>query len=116
MTMNRREVLKVAVVGTATAGLTAAGGVALGRAVSAAGGGDGYTETYRGREIWVSGRDGDLAVSIDGRPLHLMKYGETAYLSALCHYEMAESPLLAARRAVDELRGANLLPTRGHHV
>lgn len=68
-----------------------------------------YTETYKGRTITVS--DADETVRIDGQQLHLMKMGEGAYLSAMCHYRMVATPLDAARQAVDELRGAQLLPT-----
>ncbi|MFD5327173.1 tyrosinase family oxidase copper chaperone [Streptomyces sp. NPDC127092] len=73
-----------------------------------------HTETYQGRTIRVAAGG---AVFIDGRPLHLMKFADDAYLSSLCHYEMAPTPLHAARRAVEELRGARLLPTaHGAHV
>ncbi|MQY10074.1 hypothetical protein SRB5_01780 [Streptomyces sp. RB5] len=75
---------------------------------------DHHTETYRGRTITVSHADG--AVTIDGRPLHVMKLGDGAYLSALCHYKLAPSPLAAGRHAVDELRGADLLATGTHHA
>ncbi|WP_326807036.1 tyrosinase cofactor [Streptomyces sp. NBC_01775] len=72
-----------------------------------------HKEKYRGRTIEVTGHEGAEAVRIDGRELHLMKLGEGAYLSSMCHYGFAASPLLAARRAVEELRGADLLPL-GH--
>jgi tyrosinase co-factor MelC1 len=110
--MNRREVLTVAALGTVSVGLS------VGRIVANAIGTEGelhdYAEIYRGRRIAVSERDGNATVYIDGRRLHLMKYGEAAYLSPLCHYEFAPSPLAAARRAVDQLRGANLLETGPH--
>ncbi|MEU2603654.1 tyrosinase family oxidase copper chaperone [Streptomyces albus] len=69
-----------------------------------------HTETYRGRNIEITGHKGAQTVRIDGRELHLMKLGDDAYLSAMCHYGPAASPLAAARRAVEELRGAQLLP------
>lgn len=74
-----------------------------------------YTETYKGRTITVS--EADETVQIDGRELRLMKMGEGAYLSDLCHYQMVATPLEAARRAVDELRGAQLAvrPSGGTH-
>ncbi|MGP3966761.1 tyrosinase family oxidase copper chaperone [Streptomyces sp. 6N223] len=72
-----------------------------------------YTETYKGRTITVS--ETDETVHIDGQPLHLMKMGEGAYLSAMCHYRMVPTPLAAGRQAVDELRGAQLLPSGTHH-
>ncbi|MFG2147871.1 tyrosinase family oxidase copper chaperone [Streptomyces sp. NPDC048696] len=124
--LNRRDVIKRgAVAATVVTGLSGAAGIAVfgasgsGDAVAAAPAahGDDYTETYKGRAIRVTAMGADHAVSIDGRPLSLMKLGEGAYLSALCHYEVAKSPLHAARAAVDELRGANLVPLgeASHH-
>ncbi|MFD5804749.1 MULTISPECIES: bagremycin/ferroverdin biosynthesis copper chaperon BagZ/FevE [unclassified Streptomyces] len=75
--------------------------------------GDLYTEQYKGRTITVS--KSSEKVHIDGRELHLMKLGEGAYLSSMCHYRFESTPLAAGRQAVDELRGANLLPSGGHH-
>ncbi|KAB1140247.1 copper transporter [Streptomyces luteolifulvus] len=76
--------------------------------------GDLYTEQYKGRTITVS--KSTEKVHIDGKELHLMKMGEGAYLSAMCHYRFEPTPLAAGRQAVDELRGANLLPSTGHHA
>lgn len=71
---------------------------------------DGHAETYKGRSIRIpQAEGGHQVVYIDDRPLHVMKLGEAAYLSSLCHYGLEKSPLAAARRAVDELRGAQLL-------
>ncbi|MFI9583643.1 bagremycin/ferroverdin biosynthesis copper chaperon BagZ/FevE [Streptomyces sp. NPDC052236] len=81
---------------------------------AAAGQQDLYTETYKGRTIAVSQTAG--TVHIDDKPLHLMKLGEHGYLSAMCHYRIEPTPLAAGRRAVDELRGANLLPAATHHA
>ncbi|MFC9062051.1 tyrosinase family oxidase copper chaperone, partial [Streptomyces sp. NPDC057074] len=72
-----------------------------------------YTEQYKGRTITVS--KSSEKVHIDGEELHLMKLGEGAYLSSMCHYRFEATPLAAGRQAVDELRGANLLPSGGHH-
>jgi hypothetical protein len=81
-----------------------------------AGAGD-YTETYKGRTIRVAAESAGGGVFIDERPLHLMKFADDAYLSSMCHYEMAPTPLHAARRAVEELRGAALLPSdHGSHI
>ncbi|QIJ63529.1 tyrosinase family oxidase copper chaperone [Streptomyces sp. JB150] len=74
-----------------------------------------YTERYQGRTIRVASAAAGGGVFIDGRPLHLMKFADDAYLSSMCHYEMAPTPLHAARRAVEELRGAALLPGHGTH-
>ena len=101
---------------TGAVGADGADGTPSGRATSAAGDGE-YTETYQGRTIRVAAAAAGGGVFIDGRPLHLMKFADDAYLSSLCHYEMAPSPLHAARRAVEELRGARLLPNaHGAHV
>ncbi|MFG2612622.1 tyrosinase family oxidase copper chaperone [Streptomyces anulatus] len=76
-----------------------------------------HTERYLGRTIRVATPADGGGVFIDGRPLHLMKFADDAYLSSMCHYEMAPTPLHAARRAVEELRGAALQPsTHGTHV
>ncbi|GAA3101317.1 hypothetical protein GCM10010449_25570 [Streptomyces rectiviolaceus] len=71
-----------------------------------------YTEKYKGRTITVS--NSAETVHIDDKPLHLMKLGDGAYLSAMCHYRIESTPLAAGRQAVDELRGANLLPSTHH--
>ncbi|WP_250292958.1 tyrosinase cofactor [Streptomyces atroolivaceus] len=76
-----------------------------------------YTERYLGRTIRVAGEAAGGGVYIDDQPLHLMKFADDAYLSSMCHYAMAPTPLDAARRAVEELRGAALLPSaHGTHV
>lgn len=124
--MKRREVMKglaVAAVAAVPVGVIQTGNswVAAhdGTADTAAGQGteelpDLYTETYKGRTITVS-RSAET-VHIDDKPLHLMKLGEGAYLSAMCHYRFESTPLAAGRQAVDELRGANLLPSGTHHA
>lgn len=74
---------------------------------------DVHAETYKGRSIRIPQAEaGHQVVYIDDRPLHVMKLGEAAYLSSMCHYGLEKSPLAAARRAVDELRGAQLLAPR----
>ncbi|MEU2390500.1 tyrosinase family oxidase copper chaperone [Streptomyces sp. NPDC007369] len=62
------------------------------------------TETYRGRHIAVTG----AGVSIDGRPLHVMRRADGSYLSGINHFQSFETPLELARAAVDEL-GTNRL-------
>ncbi|MFI5569146.1 bagremycin/ferroverdin biosynthesis copper chaperon BagZ/FevE [Streptomyces sp. NPDC051740] len=121
--MNRRDAMKgiagAAAVVTAPAAVIHAGNTwaaanddaAAPRAAEESG--DLYTEQYKGRTITVS-KSGEK-VHIDGRELHLMKLGEGAYLSSMCHYRHEPTPLAAGRQAVDELRGANLLPSAGHH-
>ncbi|GAA2608916.1 tyrosinase cofactor [Streptomyces axinellae] len=119
--MRRRDVVKATTGIAAGVTLTGAAGAVM---VSADGPGGqeqavksaaapGHTEKYRGRTIEVTEHEGVETVRIDGEELHLMKLGEGAYLSALCHYGLVASPLQAGRRAVEELRGAALLPL-GH--
>lgn len=72
--------------------------------------GTAFAETYRGRSIqgtWTpaggSARDGHWDVTVDGRPLHLMRRADGTWLSMLDHYRPYRTPLEAARAAVDEL-------------
>lgn len=79
-----------------------------------------FDEVYRGRHILgtKSGSDGTAAfsggewqVTVDGRPLHLMRRADGGYLSMVDHYESYPTPLAAARAAVDELGPAERLRT-----
>ncbi|MFJ3900251.1 tyrosinase family oxidase copper chaperone [Streptomyces sp. NPDC090025] len=124
MSIKRRDMVKLsagaALAASAVAVPFATGAVGSGdtpaQAADSAAAGE-YTETYQGRTIRVAAAAAGGGVYIDGRPLHLMKFADDAYLSSLCHYEMAPNPLHAARRAVEELRGAHLLPNvHGAHV
>ncbi|KOG29129.1 tyrosinase cofactor [Streptomyces resistomycificus] len=72
-----------------------------------------FDETYRGRHIrgvrtsaTAAGRafEGDRwHVTVDGRPLHLMRRADGTWLSMVDHYRSYATPLEAARAAVDEL-------------
>ncbi|MFE0206566.1 tyrosinase family oxidase copper chaperone [Streptomyces sp. NPDC058985] len=66
-----------------------------------------FDETYRGRRIrgvWsAAGRAGTWHVTVDGRPLHLMRRADGSWLTMIDHYRSYPTPLSAARRAVDEL-------------
>ncbi|MGW5064791.1 tyrosinase family oxidase copper chaperone [Streptomyces cyaneofuscatus] len=123
--MNRREMVMAttgaALVAAAAAVPLLSGGDDTGAAAEAAApakaAGQEHAERYLGRTIRVATAADGGGVYIDGRPLHLMKFADDAYLSSMCHYEMAPTPLDAARRAVEELRGAALQPsTHGTHV
>ncbi|GGT40799.1 tyrosinase cofactor [Streptomyces chromofuscus] len=70
------------------------------------GSGAAFDETYRGRRIRGSGSQ----VTVDGRPLHLMRRADGTWLSMVDHYCSYPTPLEAARAAVDELGPAELLP------
>ncbi|MFF3595035.1 tyrosinase family oxidase copper chaperone [Kitasatospora indigofera] len=120
--MNRRDMVKatVGVAAAAASGVVALNGTGVGARAAAEGSGPvaaagpaDHVETYKGRTIRVAATSGEhTPVFIDDRPLHVMKLGENAYMSSLCHYGLEASPLVAARRAVDELRGAQLLAAK----
>ncbi|MFJ4323585.1 tyrosinase family oxidase copper chaperone [Streptomyces tricolor] len=73
--------------------------------------GNSFEETYRGRRIRgvlvpVAGRraaDGEWRITIDGRPLHLMRRADGSWLSMVDHYTSYRTPLEATRAAVDEI-------------
>jgi hypothetical protein len=74
------------------------------------GGGTDFGQTYRGRRlrgVWTPERgsagDGRWHVTVDGRPLHLMRRADGTWLSMVDHYCSYPTPLEAARAAVDEL-------------
>ncbi|MFG2308574.1 tyrosinase family oxidase copper chaperone [Streptomyces sp. NPDC048566] len=79
-----------------------------------------FDEVYRGRHLLGrrTGSDGRVAftgdawlVTVDGRPLHLMRRADGGYLSMLDHYAAYPTALEAARAAVDELGAAeHLMP------
>ncbi|MFF0969550.1 tyrosinase family oxidase copper chaperone [Streptomyces sp. NPDC003703] len=73
-------------------------------------GGTAFDETYRGRRIrgvWTpergAGGTGQWYVTVDGRPLHLMRRADGTWLSMVDHYGSYRTPLEAARGAVDEM-------------
>ncbi|MCZ4515681.1 tyrosinase family oxidase copper chaperone [Streptomyces sp. ActVer] len=86
----------------------------------------GFDEMYRGRRIRgvkdASGVEettsgvrragaagpapaGQWRVTVDDRPLHLMRRADGGYLTMIDHYQSYPTPLAAARGAVDELGG-----------
>ncbi|MFE9807849.1 tyrosinase family oxidase copper chaperone [Streptomyces sp. NPDC005227] len=77
-----------------------------------------FDEVYRGRHLLgrKAGSDGRVAftggawlVTVDGRPLHLMRRADGGYLSMVDHYVSYPTALEAARAAVDELDPAERL-------
>jgi hypothetical protein len=87
-----------------------------------------FDETYRGRHIQgllttaaTAGPAGAgrarWTVTVDGRPLHLMRRADGTWLSMVDHYRSYATPLEAARAAVDELGPRQRLREAGpaHH-
>lgn len=91
-----------------------------------------FDETYRGRRILgartgntgeggrAASDGGEWQVTVDGRPLHLMRRADGTYLSMVDHYRSYPTPLAAARAAVDELGPSEQLrgmdaEGSGHH-
>jgi hypothetical protein len=85
--------------------------VAASRPPRAVGGdGPGFDLTYRGRRLVgapvarsAATGDAQWRVTVDGRPLHLMRRADGSWLSMVDHYRSYDTPLDAARAAVDEL-------------
>ncbi|MFJ4814332.1 tyrosinase cofactor [Streptomyces sp. NPDC088801] len=88
--------------------------------------GDGmFEEIYRGRRIRgvpvavpspeQAAGDAEWHVTVDGRPLHLMRRADGSWLSMVDHYRSYPTPLAATRAAVDELGpGQRLRDLPGH--
>ncbi|GLX36181.1 tyrosinase family oxidase copper chaperone [Streptomyces lavendulae] len=89
-----------------------------------------FDEVYRGRRIqggpvpvrYASARGAaapasgpGVEISIDGRPLHVMRRADGSYLSLVNHYRSFPTPLEAARAAVDEIGTAQLSTASFHH-
>ncbi|MEU7422885.1 MULTISPECIES: tyrosinase family oxidase copper chaperone [unclassified Streptomyces] len=70
-----------------------------------------FDETYRGRRIQGflvpavarAAAGGDWRITIDGRPLHLMRRADGTWLSMADHYTSYPTPLEATRAAVDQI-------------
>ncbi|KUO15064.1 apotyrosinase chaperone MelC1 [Streptomyces dysideae] len=77
-----------------------------------------FDEVYKGRLIQgrPAARGGHhhhgagYAVFVDGVELHVMRNADGSWISVVSHYEPVATPRAAARAAVDELQGAELLP------
>ncbi|MGX2996333.1 tyrosinase family oxidase copper chaperone [Streptomyces sp. JNUCC 64] len=86
-----------------------------------------FDETYRGRRlrgrltsVAAAGRErahaaDTVRVTVDGRPLPLMRRADGGYLTVVDHYVSYPTPLEAARAAVDELGGARLAASPSAH-
>ncbi|WP_055611403.1 apotyrosinase chaperone MelC1 [Streptomyces phaeochromogenes] len=75
-----------------------------------------FDEVYRGRRIQGRPSGGGhhhgagYAVFVDGVELHVMRNADGTWISVVSHYDPVPSPRAAARAAVEELRGAPLVP------
>ncbi|MEV5350848.1 tyrosinase family oxidase copper chaperone [Streptomyces achromogenes] len=109
---SRREVARGLLASAAALALTPV--VAASRPEHPAGPADGglFDETYRGRRIQgvlvpaAAGRGavgGTWRITVDGRPLHLMRRADGSWLSMVDHYTSYRTPLEATRAAVDEM-------------
>lgn len=81
----------------------------------------GFDEMYRGRRIQgepVAVREGrtpeNWRITVDGRPLGLMRRADGSFLSMVDHYQSYDTPLAAARGAVDEIGPLQTLSGRHH--
>ncbi|MFF1549126.1 tyrosinase family oxidase copper chaperone [Streptomyces sp. NPDC058291] len=85
---------------------------------------DSFDETYRGRRIRgvltpsrSAAAGARWEVTVDGRPLHLMRRADGTWLSMVDHYRSYATPLEAVRAAVDGLGPGERLREDGpaHH-
>ncbi|WP_454316996.1 tyrosinase family oxidase copper chaperone [Streptomyces phaeoluteigriseus] len=81
-----------------------------------------FDETYLGRHLLgrlvppAGGADGGRwEVTVDGRPLHLMRRADGTWLSMVDHYRSYAHPLDAVRAAVDELGPGQMLRATAAH-
>ncbi|MGW1543493.1 apotyrosinase chaperone MelC1 [Streptomyces sp. NPDC002309] len=77
-----------------------------------------FDEVHKGRRIQghpvaKAGHEhhgAGYAVFVDGAELHVMRNADGTWISVVSHYDPVPSPRAAARAAVEELRGARLVP------
>ncbi|KOV26523.1 tyrosinase family oxidase copper chaperone [Streptomyces sp. XY152] len=73
-----------------------------------------FDRMHRGRRIQgVRTADGHWHVTLDGRPLHLMRRADGTWLSMVDHYCSYPTPLDAARAAADALAPGERLREAG---
>jgi hypothetical protein len=80
---------------------------------------DSFDEVFRGRRIQGMPMTGNSAhqhggsgymVLVDGKQLHVMRNADGTWISVINHYQTFSTPRALARSAVNELRGADLVP------
>jgi hypothetical protein len=73
-----------------------------------------FDRMHRGRRVQgVRAADGHWHVTLDGRPLHLMRRADGTWLSMVDHYCSYPTPLDAARAAADALAPGERLREAG---
>ncbi|MFJ8730169.1 tyrosinase family oxidase copper chaperone [Streptomyces bauhiniae] len=127
---SRREVTRGLLASVAALGLAPV--VAASRPLARAGdpAGNAFHETYRGHRIQGflvpaaarrAGED-EWQITVDGRPLHLMRRADGTWMSMVDHYTSYATPLEAARAAADEIGPGQRLremapgPVGGEHA
>ncbi|MFE1796585.1 tyrosinase family oxidase copper chaperone [Streptomyces sp. NPDC059517] len=74
---------------------------------------DGTADGVRPAGDARTARAGAWRVTVDDRPLHLMRRADGGYLTMVDHYQAYPTPLAAARAVVDELDGTLRLRAAG---
>ncbi|WSK72916.1 tyrosinase cofactor [Streptomyces sp. NBC_01276] len=130
--ITRRQAFGIAVGAAAAVGLTAcdkggSGSAAASASPNAKASGSalsiptgGIDEVYEGRRIQITldpgaHHDGQHmpglpTIKIDGKELHLMRNADNSWVTVVNHYETFADPVSAAKAAVRDLQGANLIP------
>ncbi|WP_320779161.1 tyrosinase family oxidase copper chaperone [Streptomyces sp. CRN 30] len=98
--------------GTTGGGTTGSGAVGSGTAGSGTAGGGTAGSRSEGSRVAAAGA---WDVTVDGRPLHLMRRADGTWLTMVDHYRSYPTPLDAARAAVDELGPGGRLREAEHH-
>ncbi|MFD4728408.1 tyrosinase cofactor [Streptomyces seoulensis] len=127
---SRREVTRGLLASVAALGLAPV--VAASRPLPPAGSAEdrAFDETYCGHRIQGflvpaatrRADQGEWQITVDGRPLHLMRRADGTWMSMVDHYTSYATPLDAARAAVDEIGPGQRLremapgPVGGEHA
>ncbi|MER5216439.1 tyrosinase cofactor [Streptomyces sp. NPDC002838] len=115
--LSRRRALTAAAALATVAGAHAVAAPPAAAADHHPGSPEAFDEVYKGRRIHGRSAAGGghhhgtgYAVFVDGVELHVMRNADGSWISVVSHYDPVPTPRAAARAAVDELRGAPLLP------
>ncbi|MFB0632778.1 tyrosinase family oxidase copper chaperone [Streptomyces sp. AB3(2024)] len=131
-TITRRQAFGIAIGAATAVGLTACDKAGSGAASASASPNakasgpalsipaGGIDEVFEGRRIQITldpgaHHDGQHmpgmpTIKIDGKELHLMRNADNSWVTVVNHYETFADPISAAKAAVRDLQGANLIP------